>query len=112
MSNGNAAQQQQDKPNYGQQIRELKQAFSTLVRMVLPAQLRQNCECGLVCIRQVTAVKPGVTGKPEEPNARTFQLCDSCKLPEGWNQVGSFELAPHERETVKLANQLIASSKS
>lgn len=111
MSQSAQNQQQQDKPNYGQQIRDLKQAIATLVRIVLPPQLRQSCDCGLVCFRRVTAVRPGQKFG-DSPESREFQLCDGCKLPDGWSQVGSFELGPHERETVKLANQLLSASKT
>lgn len=96
-------------------VKSLRGLVADMAFLFIPPALRSKCECGRIACRHVTLSKPGVTGfpvgtpgKPDaEPDARQKYLCDSCEAPEGWNVVGSLELGPVERETVRLANKLI-----
>jgi hypothetical protein len=89
------------------QIGELRKAFATMAALVLPAHMRNYCACGRLACRQVDAVNPqGMAKSPELASAKPFTLCDQCALPEGFTAVRSVELAPAERETVRLANEL------
>ncbi len=89
------------------QITELRKAFATMAMLVLPASMRNYCKCGRLACRQVDAVNPkGMAQNPALASATTFTLCDECQLDEGCNAIRSVELAPAERETVRLANEL------
>ncbi len=86
------------------ELNEIRGLVRDMAQLVLPAALREACACGLLSCRKVTAVKPGVV------SAQDFNLCPSCKLPEGWSVVSNLELGPAERRTVELANQIFARS--
>lgn len=83
------------------EIAKLHTMFVDMARLMMPPAFRDTfCDCGRLGCSTITAVKPG------ESEAKRFNLCDQCKMPEGWMAVGTVELAPAQRETVAIANRL------
>lgn len=82
------------------EVASMRKSFVDMALLVLPSNMRNYCDCGLLACRTVTAVKPGLD------QAERFKRCTDCAIPDGWHTVGVVELAPGERETVAIANRL------
>ena len=106
---------QQKQPSEFEQLRsdvnQLRGLVADMAMLFLPPQLREKCACGLVSCRKLTCTPK--QWKREDllagnTKATDFNLCDRCTLPDGWNVVSTLELAPAQRETVSLANNILA----
>lgn len=89
------------------ELAELRKAFATMALLVLPPNMRHYCACGQLASKQVDGVKTvGVAKSPLDAVAKTFTLCADCQIADEYKEIRRVELAPSERELVKLANDL------
>lgn len=82
------------------ELATVRVAVVDMALLVMPHHLRKYCECGKLSCCSVQATSPGIF------DVKSFTLCDDCRLPDGYREVGRVSLGPAERETVRIANKL------
>lgn len=115
MSQHNQARQEQrgdgEIGNIKAELATMRKLVADMAMLFLPPALRNKCSCGLIACRELTGVNAkNAVGRPNV-EAERFALCSECKAPEGYTIVGTLELAPAERETVRLANSILAGTR-
>ncbi len=116
MSNQNQARQEQRGDSELAAMRadlaNMKKLVSDMAMLFLPPALRNKCACGLIACKELTGVNAkDAVNRGGSVEAERFRLCTECKAPEGYTIVGTFELGPAERETVRLANSILAGTR-
>lgn len=92
-------------------LTNVKKLVADMAMLFLPQALRNKCACGMIACRELTGVNAQDAVTKVNVEAERFRLCTDCKPPEGYTIVGSLELGPAERETVRLANSILAGTR-